>query len=114
MRIKIRLCARRRDEFVFSVSAAGGFPRKVHVMERLTKAALATGGAAALLLGGAGTLAYWTAEGTATGPDLVAGSFTVTATECDDAWTLDDGTPLPADGAIVPGDTVTLECVYTM
>lgn len=83
-------------------------------MERLTKAALATGGAAALLLGGAGTLAYWTAEGTATGPDLVAGSFTVTATTCDDAWTLEDGTPLPEGGAIVPGDTVTLECVYTM
>ncbi|MCP2265807.1 alternate-type signal peptide domain-containing protein [Promicromonospora thailandica] len=83
-------------------------------MERLTKAALATGGAAVLLLGGAGTIAYWTAEGTADGPDIVSGSFTVAATACDDTWTLDDDTPLPADGAIVPGETVSLECVYTM
>ncbi|WP_460753655.1 alternate-type signal peptide domain-containing protein [Myceligenerans cantabricum] len=83
-------------------------------MQRLTKAAIATGGAAVLLLGGAGTLAFWTAEGTAEGPDIVAGSFSVTSSVCDDEWTLDDGTPLTGGSAIVPGDTVTLECVYTI
>ena len=36
-------------------------------VKRLTKAAIATGGAAVLLLGGAGTFAYWTADGTASG-----------------------------------------------
>ncbi|WP_125778183.1 alternate-type signal peptide domain-containing protein [Antribacter gilvus] len=83
-------------------------------MERLTKAALATGGAAVLLLGGAGTLAYWTAQGTATGPDIVSGSFTIASSACDSTWTLDDGTPLAAGAAIVPGDTLTLTCTYTL
>ncbi|MBO0607603.1 alternate-type signal peptide domain-containing protein [Myceligenerans salitolerans] len=83
-------------------------------MERLTKAALATGGAALLLLGGAGTLAYWTAEGTAEGPDIVSGSFSLSSSSCEDTWTLDDGTPLTGGSALVPGDTVTLECVYTI
>lgn len=84
------------------------------MMERLTKAALATGAAAVLLLGGAGTLAYWTAEGTAEGPDIVAGSFSLSGSSCDDTWTLDDGTALTDGRAIVPGDTVTLDCVYTI
>jgi alternate signal-mediated exported protein len=80
-------------------------------MERLTKAALATGGAAALLLGGAGTLAFWTAEGTATGSDVVSGSLTMTDGECGD-WTLDGGGPV-VEG-IVPGDTVTSECTLAV
>jgi alternate signal-mediated exported protein len=82
-------------------------------MERLTKAAIATGGAAVLLLGGAGTLAFWTAEGTATGTALDSGTLTVTAGTCE-AW---EYTPEDGGGPatlIVPGDTVQTECALTV
>ncbi|WP_275001188.1 alternate-type signal peptide domain-containing protein [Promicromonospora iranensis] len=80
-------------------------------MERLTKAALATGGAAVLLLGGAGTLAFWTDEGLATGTDVTSGTLTVTDGTCG-AWTLDGGGTVA--GGIVPGDTVTADCALTV
>ncbi|WP_369373560.1 alternate-type signal peptide domain-containing protein [Promicromonospora sp. Populi] len=80
-------------------------------MERLTKAALATGGAAVLLLGGAGTLAFWTDEGLATGTDLTAGTLTMTDGTCGD-WTLDGGDAITE--GIVPGDTVTADCALTL
>lgn len=76
-------------------------------MERLTKAALATAGAAALLVGGAGTLAFWTAEGSATGTDVTAGTLTMTDGTCAE-WTLDGGGAI-VEG-IVPGETITTDC----
>lgn len=80
-------------------------------MERLAKAALATGGAAALLLGGAGSLAFWTDDGLATGTDLVAGSLSVTDGACGD-WILDGGGPVTE--GVVPGDTLTADCALTV
>ncbi|MFI6425869.1 alternate-type signal peptide domain-containing protein [Promicromonospora sp. NPDC050880] len=80
-------------------------------MERLTKAALATGGAAALLLGGAGTLAFWTDDGLATGTDVTSGTLTMTDGACGD-WTLDGGGAVTE--GIVPGDTVTTDCALTV
>lgn len=80
-------------------------------MERMTKAALATAGAAALLVGGAGTLAFWTAEGTATGTDVTSGTLTMTDGACGD-WALDGGGAI-AEG-IVPGDTVTTDCTMAI
>lgn len=83
-------------------------------MERLTKAAIATGGAAALLLGGAGTLAYWTAEGTATGTDVSSGSLTVTDGACGEwAYAPEDGGG-PVTEGIVPGDVVVSDCTLTV
>ena len=82
-------------------------------MERLTKAAVATGGAAVLLLGGAGTLAYWTAEGTATGTALTSGNLTVTAGTCAD-WTYTEEDGGGDVTLIVPGDTVETECTLTV
>lgn len=82
-------------------------------MRRLTKAALATGGAAVLLLGGAGTVAYWTAQGTATGTALTSGDMSVTDGTCD-AWqytTADGGGPATL---IVPGDSVQTTCTITV
>ncbi|PZR53756.1 hypothetical protein DNL40_06430 [Xylanimonas oleitrophica] len=82
-------------------------------MERLTKAAVATGGAAVLLLGGAGTVAYWTAQGTASEDALSSGTFDLADGTCG-GWTyLDDG----EDGgepvtAVVPGDSVTTTCTF--
>lgn len=82
-------------------------------MRRLTKAAMATGGAAVLLLGGAGTLAYWTADGTASGTELTSGTFDLADGTCSD-WAFSD-----ADGGgpvtvIVPGDTVVTTCSFTV
>ena len=79
-------------------------------MERLTKAAIATGGAAVLLLGGAGTMAYWTASGTATAPAaLTSGNLKVTGTPSCSAWSYSATTADPVT-AIVPGDTVYTTC----
>ncbi|WP_277210087.1 alternate-type signal peptide domain-containing protein [Isoptericola croceus] len=80
-------------------------------MKRLTKAALATGAGALLLLGGAQTLAYWTAEGTATGTDVTAGTLTMTDGACGE-WLLDDGSAV-VEG-IVPGDTLTTTCTLAV
>ncbi|MEL7974887.1 alternate-type signal peptide domain-containing protein [Isoptericola sp. F-RaC21] len=80
-------------------------------VNRLTKAAIAVGGAAVLLVGGAQTIAYWTAQGTATGSDVTAGTLTMTDGDCGD-WTLDGGGAV-TDG-IVPGDTVTSTCTLAL
>jgi len=82
-------------------------------MQRLTKAALATGAAAVLLLGGAGTMAYWTGTATATASaELEAGTFTVEPGSSCGNWTyVNDTTPVTL---IVPGDTVTITCNFTL
>jgi len=83
-------------------------------MDRLTKAAIATGGAAVLLLGGAGTVAFWTAEGSATGTSVTSGNITVTNGTCG-AWEFspqDGGGPITT--GIVPGDVVQTTCTLTV
>lgn len=82
-------------------------------MERLTKAAVATGGAAVLLLGGAGTLAFWTADGTATGTAITSGTLTVTDGACD-PWTYTAADGGGAVGLVVPGDDVQTLCTVTV
>ncbi|MDR3068853.1 MAG: alternate-type signal peptide domain-containing protein [Cellulomonas sp.] len=78
-------------------------------MRRLTKAAIATGGAAVLLLGGAGTVAYWTAQGTATGTEVTSGNLSVAAGTCA-AWQYTAADGGGAVTLIVPGDTVETTC----
>lgn len=80
-------------------------------MERMTKAAVAIGGAAVLLLGGAGTLAYWTDDGTASGTDLSSGSLTVDPGTCA-AWAYTAAEGGGAVTEIVPGDTVETTCTF--
>jgi alternate signal-mediated exported protein len=80
-------------------------------MERMTKAALAVGGAAVLLLGGAGTLAYWTADGTASGTALTSGTFDLADGTCA-AWEYSEADGGGAVTAIVPGDTVVTSCSF--
>ncbi|MDR0483562.1 MAG: alternate-type signal peptide domain-containing protein [Cellulomonadaceae bacterium] len=88
-------------------------------MKRITKAAIATGGAAVLLLGGAGTLAYWTANGSGQVGALMSGDMSVTST-CSDTWAYTDASfaPLtPAESVeqgIVPGDYVQTTCTVTI
>lgn len=81
-------------------------------MKKTTKGAIAAGGAAVLLMGGAGTLAYWTAQGTVSGGSITSGHLSLDATACNAAtWTIDGGATFnPATGHLIPGDTLTKTC----
>jgi len=79
-------------------------------MKKSTEGALAIGAAAVLLLGGAGTLAYWTADTDVDAGDLEAGSITLDALACD-GFVHSDGSPVTL---IVPGDVVTNDCDATL
>lgn len=87
-------------------------------MKKTTKGAIAAVGAAALLLGGAGTLAYWNATATVGGGAITAGELKLTDTTagggCATAgWTLDGGgTYTPGTSLVVPGDVLTKTCQF--
>ncbi|RHW25475.1 alternate-type signal peptide domain-containing protein [Nocardioides immobilis] len=90
-------------------------------MKKTTKGALAAAAAAALMVGGAGTLAFWTDDETIPGGTIDAGHLDLvtdtTNTGCG-AWVLDSGEQAPetwANGApLVPGDVLTKECLFTI
>ncbi len=84
-------------------------------MKKLTKAAIAGAAGIALLLGGAGSLAFWNASANVAGGTITAGELTITAAnpEVPGTWTVSNGTIV--NGAIaditsfraVPGDVLT-------
>lgn len=79
-------------------------------MKKSTKGAIAAAGAAVLLLGGAGSLAYWTATGSADGGTIASGSITLSSVTCGADWT--EGSDVIT--LLVPGDTVTKQCTGTL
>lgn len=82
-------------------------------MRKEVKASLALGAAGALLVGGAGTLAFWTDEATLDGETLTSGELAVDASDCDAAaagWTLEGDAFDPATDRLIPGDTLTMNC----
>lgn len=82
-------------------------------MKKSTKGALAAGTAAVLMLGGAGTLAYWTGEASITGTQITTGHLSVNADDCNATnavWTLEGDDFDPATDTLVPGDTLTMNC----
>ncbi len=81
-------------------------------MKKTTKGALAAGSAAVLLMGGAGTLAYWTDSVTADGTDIQSGHLSLDLDECQ-GWELDGGAAYSGQ-LLVPGDTLTQDCSYTL
>lgn len=93
-------------------------------MKKTTKGALAAGGAAVLLLGGAGSLAYWTAGSTVNGGSVNSGHLKLTDTTtggCSAAvWVIDGAedrpgiTFDPATMKLVPGDVITKTCTYSI
>lgn len=84
-------------------------------MRHPIKAALAATAGGALLLGGAGSLAYWS-DGETDGPHTItSGRLDLSAPVCTDGWT--DGTATNLDLSafrIVPGDTLTRSCDFTV
>lgn len=81
-------------------------------MKKSTKGALAAGSAAVLLMGGAGTLAFWTDEVTVDGVDIQSGHLSLDLEECQ-GWELDGGDAYVAQ-LLVPGDSLTQDCTYTL
>lgn len=84
-------------------------------MNRSTKGALAASAAGALLLGGAGSLAYWNDTGIADGGSITSGTLGLSDGTCDPGWVYADGTD--AGGAVtlvVPGDSVTKSCTFVV
>lgn len=80
------------------------------------KGAVAAAVAASLLLGGAGSLAYWNADGNVGGATISAGSLDLGDPTCG-TWASDLlGGALfdPAVGELVPGDTLTRTCDFVV
>lgn len=84
------------------------------IMKKSTKGALAAAAAGSLLLGGAGSLAYWTDASTISGSSIGSGHLKLTpaAAGCD-AWQLGGSDFNTGTETIVPGDTLTRHCSYT-
>lgn len=80
-------------------------------MKKSTKGAIAAGAAAVLLMGGAGTLAFWTATDNVDAGSLTAGNLSLDLDSC-------DGWVYSADSSavtkIVPGDVVENTCNGTI
>lgn len=93
-------------------------------MKKSSKGALAAAAGAALLLGGAGSLAYWSDQATVPGGAINTGKLTLT----DDTtggcaaspWILDDAEApagavfVAASDTLVPGDVLTKKCRYVV
>jgi len=91
-------------------------------MNKSTKGALAATTAGVLLLGGAGSLAFWSDSVTIGGSTISSGHISLddtTAGDCAGAdWVLDDGEATagavfdPASSTLVPGDSITKTCTF--
>lgn len=80
-------------------------------MKKSTKGALAGAAAGALLLGGAGSLAYWTDSVDVPGSTLTSGHFRLDDAPNCQGWTLHNGDAFnPGTDTIVPGETLTRVC----
>lgn len=84
-------------------------------MNKTTKGALGASAAAVLLLGGAGSLAYWTDGATVNGGEVNSGFLTLDNGTCDASFVHGNGL---ARGTvvkkIVPGDVITKTCTFTI
>lgn len=83
-------------------------------MNKSTKGAIAAGAAAVLLLGGAGSLAYWNADGNLAGGSITAGELKLTAADTG-SWTL-NGSAVTDIAAVrvVPGDELEYTGTWTI
>ncbi|GCD88794.1 alternate-type signal peptide domain-containing protein [Nocardioides sp. LS1] len=85
-------------------------------MKKATKGALAAAAAGSLLLGGAGSLAYWTATGDVNGGSFASGTLSLTNPTCDTNWVYNAGAANAGAtvALIVPGDVLTKQCTTTL
>ncbi|QIX26924.1 alternate-type signal peptide domain-containing protein [Nocardioides sp. JQ2195] len=85
-------------------------------MNKSTKGAIAAGAAAVLLLGGAGSLAYWSDSVDLPGGNIAAGELALSNPSCDEGWVYgpDNAKAGSSVSLIVPGDTIVKECTFTV
>lgn len=84
-------------------------------MRSSIKAALAATAGGALLLGGAGSLAYWTDDEDITGGTVNGGSLDLTSADCGVGWELNgEGVTFLFSRPLVPGDVLTKTCSYVV
>lgn len=91
-------------------------------MKKTTKGAIAAAASASLLLGGAGSLAYWNTTDGVTAGSFSTGDLVLDAAACDTAgWTVTNTvegvTDQPVDLTtfeVVPGDVFTKECTIAV
>ncbi len=87
-------------------------------MNKTIKGVLAAGTASVLLVGGAGTLAYWNDSATVGGATFTAGDLKLDATSCASAgWTVTNSVTqttavafAPGSDKVVPGDVLKKTC----
>lgn len=82
-------------------------------MNKTAKGALAASAAGALLLGGAGSLAYWNSTQDVTGAGISSGHLKLVDPQCGNGWILDGGATYTTQ-LLVPGDTLTKVCSFTV
>jgi alternate signal-mediated exported protein len=80
-------------------------------MNKLTKAAIAGAAGIALLLGGAGSLAYWNDSADLAGASITAGHLIIEAND-DGAWEDADGAIDIATFRAVPGDVLSYSATF--
>jgi alternate signal-mediated exported protein len=83
-------------------------------MNKASKGALAISTAGVLLMGGAGSLAYWSDAGTVAGSSITSGHLKLTNASCT-GWKFDGSAGAsytPATNTVVPGDVLTQICTY--
>ena len=84
-------------------------------MHKSTKGALAAITGGVLLLGGAGSLAYWNASATVNGGAITTGSLTLGAGSCGANWVYAGGSAAGQTVVkVVPGDSITKSCTFTV
>lgn len=86
-------------------------------MNKTTKGALGASAAAVLLLGGAGSLAYWTDNATVNGGSVNAGNLSIDAVDGCDAlpWTYAGKTANTGTVVnFVPGDVISKTCTFVI
>jgi alternate signal-mediated exported protein len=81
-------------------------------MQNSIKAALAAVAGGTLLLGGAGSLAFWTDSTSAGGGSFASGTLDLGTPDCGDGWTL-EGVAYTTQ-LLVPGDVLTQECSFSV
>lgn len=86
-------------------------------MRKTAKGAIAAAAGVVLLLGGAGSLAYWSSSADVDGGTITSGHLqllTDTTNPGCSPWTLDGGDPFTSASLVVPGDTLTESCTFTL
>ena len=85
-------------------------------MNTTTKGAVAAGAAAVLLLGGAGTLAFWSDGAAVNGGSVSSGSLGIDPVSCAANWVYAAGNAQAGATVtrVVPGDTITKACTFTV